>query len=289
MTSVTQNRLTESFKYYAIGLWNGLDEDHCFIFASGIAFNALLCIIPLSLIIFQIFSVIMQNDAEAQHAVIHFIKTSLPIEQYGPFVQDWVQNQFSYVSNASLIPGIIALVVLVWLASALFSSLRSAVNGIYHIKTRRNIAFLKLKDIWSIFVVAFFLLITFLIHPFVGALRKISLDILPDSLSSIIHSTITTVVSIVLMTFVFYYLYKSLPHQRIPWRAAGISTIVTVILIELMKFVFTFYLERISSLGAVYGAYAFVAVVALWAYYVALVFTIGAVVGKLFYARIKQN
>jgi uncharacterized BrkB/YihY/UPF0761 family membrane protein len=80
-----------------------------------------------------------------------------------------------------------------------------------------------------------------------------------------------------------------LPHERIPWRVAVFSTLITVTLIELMKYIFIFYLDRISSLGAVYGTYAFVAAVALWAYYVALVFTIGALMGKLFYTRIGQN
>ncbi|MBS1903304.1 MAG: YihY/virulence factor BrkB family protein [Bacteroidetes bacterium] len=286
MNAFSRTRFPEAVKYYALGLWNGLDEDHCFIFASGIAFNVLLCIIPLSLILFQVFSIIIQNDETAKQAVIQYIQKSLPIEQYGTVLQDWVQTQFSYFSNASLIPGIIAIVVLIWLASALFSSLRSAVNGIFHIKTRHNMALLKLKDIWMIFVVSFFLLVTVLINPLIGTLQKISDDLLPPIISGLVHNTVVTIIPIALMVVLFLYLYKTLPHQRIPWRVAALSTAITVVLVELMRYVFIFYLERISSLGAVYGTYAFIAVVALWAYYVALVFTIGALSGKLYYARI---
>ncbi len=286
MKELFPNRFAETTKYYALGLWNGLDEDHCFIFASGIAFNVLLCIIPLSLILFQVFSIIMQSDDSAKAAVIEFINRSLPISQYGSSVQDWVQNQFSYISDVSFIPGIIALIILLWLSSALFSSLRSAVNGIFHIKTRHNLALLKLKDIGMIFVVSFLLLLTILINPLIATLQKISNDLLPDFLSSIIHSTVITVIPLVLMLILFLYLFKSLPHQRIPWRVAALSTAITVVLIEVMKYVFTFYLQKISSLGAVYGAYAFVAVVSLWAYYVSLVFTIGALIGKLYYSRL---
>ena len=285
MEELFRARFKDRIKYYTLGLWNGLDEDHCFIFASGIAFNVLLCIIPLSLILFQIFSLIMQNDDNAKAAVIGYIQRSLPIQQYGGMLQEWVQNQFSYISDVSLLPGIIALVVLVWLASALFTSLRSAVNAIFNIKTRHNMALLKLKDIGMIFMVSFFLLITILVNPIIGAMEKIGDELLPEFLSTIINSTVAAFIPIVLMVILFFYLFRTLPHQKIPWQVAGLSTVITVTLIELMEYVFTFYLHKISSFGAVYGAYAFVAVVAIWSYYVSLVFTIGALVGKLYMTR----
>ncbi|MDP4221017.1 MAG: YihY/virulence factor BrkB family protein [Bacteroidota bacterium] len=274
--------LKENIKYYTKGLWNGLDADHCFIFASGIAFNVLLCIIPLSLILFQIFSLILQNNESAKQAVFEYIQRSLPIENYGQALRDWVQNQFAYVSNVSYLPGIIALVVLLWLASALFSSLRSAVNGIFKIPTHHNMAVLKIKDIGMIFVVSLFLLLTILFSPLVTGLQKMSDNILPAFLSSFVHSTLSYLIPLGITILLFLYLYHSLPHRRIPWRVSILSTLVTVGLIEVMKYVFVFYLDKISNLGAVYGAYAFLVAIAFWAYYVGLVFTIGAEVGKLY-------
>ncbi len=258
-----------------------MDTDHCFIFASGIAFNVLLCIIPLSLILFQIFSFILQNNDSAKKAVLDYIQKGLPLEGYGQALHDWVQNQFSYVTNPSYLPGIIALIVLLWLASALFSSLRSAVNGIFKIPTHHNMAILKIKDIGMILVVSFFLLITILLGPVVTGLQKISSDILPEIISSFIHSTLSYFIPIGASFLLFLYLFRSLPHKRISWRASIISTVVTVVLIEIMKYIFIIYLDRISNLGALYGAYAFLVAIAFWAYYVALVFTVGAEVGKL--------
>ena len=262
-----------------------MDEDHCFIFASGIAFNVLLCIIPLSLILFQIFSLILQNNDSAKQAVLEYIQQGMPIESYGQALKDWVQTQFAYVSNVSYLPGIIALLVLLWLASALVSSLRSTVNGIFKIPTHHNMAVLKIKDIGMIFVVSFFLLLVILFNPLVTALHKISHEILPEFLSSFIHSTISYLLPIGISLLLFLYLFHSLPHKRIPWRVSILSTIVTVGLIEVMKYIFVFYLDKISNLGAVYGAYAFFVAIALWAYYVGLVFTLGAEVGKLYRDR----
>jgi membrane protein len=275
----------ESFTYYGKGLWDGMDADHCFLFASGIAFNVLLCIIPLSLVLFQIFSFILQSNDHAKRAVLHYINRSLPIEGYGQSVRDWVQNQFAYVTNVSYIPGIIALIVLLWLASALFSSLRSAVNGIFKFPTHHNMAILKLKDIGTVFVVSFLLLTTILIGPLIRGLQRVSNEILPEFISSFIHSTIIIVIPLALAIALYLYLYHFLPHHRIPWRASFLATLVTVGLIEVMKYIFVFYLDTISSIGAVYGAYAFLVAIAFWAYYVALVFTIGAEVGKLYMNR----
>ncbi len=262
-----------------------MDADHCFIFASGIAFNVLLCIIPLSLILFQIFSIILQNNDSAKHAVLEYIQASLPLESYGPALRDWVQNQFAYVTNASYIPGIIALIVLLWLGSALFSSLRSTVNAIFKYPTHHNMAILKIKDIGMIFVISLFLLLTILISPAIAGLQKVSNDYLPGFLSAFIHSTMSYLIPIVFSILLFLYLFHSLPHRQVPWRVSILSTLVTTGLIEAMKYIFIFYLDKISNLGAVYGAYSFFVAIALWSYYVAIVFTFGAEVGKLYRDR----
>jgi membrane protein len=275
----------ESIKYYAKGLWNGMDADHCFLFASGIAYNVILCIIPISLILFQILSLVLQSSDNAKQAVFDYIKTSLPIESYGAPLQEWISGQLNYVSNASFLPGIIALVVLLWLASALFSSLRSAINGIFKIPTHHNIALLKLKDLGMIFVVSFFMLLTLVFNPIISALQNVSDKILPSFLQPFIHSAFSYVIPVFLALIIFLYLFHVLPHRKLSWKVSLLSTIVTVALMEIMKYIFVFYLQRISNLGAVYGAYAFLVAIAFWSYYVALVFTIGAEVGKLYRDR----
>ena len=127
-----------------------------------------------------------------------------------------------------------------------------------------------------ILVVSFFLLVIILLGPVLTGLQKISADILPHFIASFLHSTLSYLIPVGVAIMLFLYLFRSLPHKRIPWRASIIATMVTVGLIELMKYVFIFYLDRISNLGAVYGAYAFLVAIAFWAYYVAIVFTIGA-------------
>lgn len=275
----------ESVKYYAVGLWNSLDDDHCFLFASGIAYNVILCIIPLSLILFQAFSIFLQNDESARNIVLGYIQQSFPIGGYETTVADWVGGQFSHVADLAIIPAIIALAILLWLSSALFSSLRTSLNAIFHIKPKRHMAILKLYDIGMIFLITIFQLVSFLILPIFGALRNLSDRYLPQPLADFFGSSMAYFVPLGLTTLVFLILFKVIPHEKISWRGAILSTLVTVAMLEGSRVLFTLYLGSISSIGAVYGAYAFLVAIALWAYYGALAFLIGAEVGKLYRDR----
>jgi membrane protein len=278
-------RAIDAVKYYALGLWNGIDDDHCFLFASGIAYNVILCLIPLSLIMFQVLTFIFRDNLDAQAVVLGYIRKSLPVEGYGSTIEEWVSGQFSHVIDLALIPAIIAGVILLWLSSALFSSLRTSLNAIFHYKPKQNMAVLKLLDIGMIFLFMVVLIFTLILVPLVGAIREFGDKLLPDIVFEFFNSTLSYIVPLGMMVIIFFILFKTLPAQRISWRVALLSTIVTVGLLELMRMIFVMYLRYISGIGAVYGAYAFLVAVALWAYYGGLVFLIGAEVGKLYRDR----
>src|SRR5205085_11811090 len=101
-------------------------------------------------------------------------------------------------------------------------------------------------------------------------LQKMGDDILPAFLSNFVHSAFGYFVPLGITLILFLFLFHSLPHVRLQWRVSVLSTLVTVGLMEIMKYIFIFYLNKISSIGAVYGTYAFLVAIALWAYYVAL-------------------
>jgi membrane protein len=146
-------------------------------------------------------------------------------------------------------------------------------------------AVLKLLDIGMIFLFMVVLIFTLILVPLVGAIREFGDKLLPDIVFEFFNSTLSYIVPLGMMVIIFFILFKTLPAQRISWRVALLSTIVTVGLLELMRMIFVMYLRYISGIGAVYGAYAFLVAVALWAYYGGLVFLIGAEVGKLYRDR----
>jgi membrane protein len=146
-------------------------------------------------------------------------------------------------------------------------------------------AVLKLLDIGMIFIFTVVLIFTLVLVPMVGALREFGDTYFPEAVSELFNSSLAYIVPIAMMIVIFYILFKILPAQSISWKVALLSTLVTVGLLEVMRLLFVIYLRYISGIGAVYGAYAFLVAVALWAYYGGFVFLIGAEVGKLYRDR----
>jgi uncharacterized BrkB/YihY/UPF0761 family membrane protein len=76
-----------------------------------------------------------------------------------------------------------------------------------------------------------------------------------------------------------------LPHERLSRKVIFISAATTVILTEAMRGLFVYYMSHVSSIGTLYGTYAFVIGISLWVYYASLAFLIGAEVGWLYNER----
>lgn len=272
-------------KYYAVGLWNYVDDDHCFLLASGIAFNVLLSVIPLSLLLFDLFSLTLQNNENAQQAIIDYIQKSIPISDYQDLASTWLGEKLSSVKHTGRLAAIVGGLSLMWLSSSLFSSLRTTVNAIFGLKPRANLLVLKLLDFLMMFVVMALLLASTFLTPIIGLLRELGAGILPDNVDSLLDGALPYFISLGLSLLLFLLLFRMLPHERLSRPVIFVSSIATVIMIEGMKYLFTFYLSKISRIGALYGTYAFLVGIALWMYFVAVVFTIGAEIGWLYQER----
>ena len=280
-------RWWDATKYYAVGLWNYLDDDHCFLLASGIAFNVLLSVIPLSLLIFDIFSLTLQNNENAANAIIEYVQKSIPIPDYQNVATEWVEQKLATVQHTSRIAAVIGGLTLMWLASSLFSSLRTTVNAIFGIKPSANLLVLKLLDFLMMFVVMALLLTSTFLTPIISLFRELGEDILPSGIEPYIDGVLPYFVSLGISLLLFTLLFRMLPHERLPRKVIFVSAMVTVVMIEALKYAFTFYMAKLSNVGALYGTYAFLVGIALWIYFVSVVFTIGAEIGWLYQERRK--
>ncbi|MFI5201741.1 MAG: hypothetical protein ACHQNE_05100, partial [Candidatus Kapaibacterium sp.] len=99
-------RVWDSIKYYAKGLYNYTEEDHCFLLAAGIAFNVLYCILPLSLVIFYFLSATL-TSARAIGYVVTYITDSFPIPVYEGDVRVWLTAELTKGGQESAIAGIV--------------------------------------------------------------------------------------------------------------------------------------------------------------------------------------
>jgi membrane protein len=279
-----RKRYWDSVKYYAIGLYNYVDEDHCFLLAAGIAFNVLYCILPLSLVIFYFFSAALTSDAAINY-IFKIMSDSFPLPVFQDALKGWISRQIVSIASNSHIAGLIGGVSLVWLASILFSTLRTSLNAVLNIQTKRSYFWLKLRDIILMVIVLVLLLSSTFLEPVWSLVQSLGSRVLPQWLDSLVGTAVPYLVSLTTSILLYILLFRMLPHERLSRNVVVISAMTTVVLTETMRQLFVYYMTHLSSIGALYGTYAFLVGTSLWVYYASLAFLIGAEVGWLYKER----
>ncbi len=275
-----------SIRYYAEGLWKHVDEDHCFLLAAGVAFNVLYCLIPLSLVVFFFIRTALTGE-KAVNFVVNYISDTFPTTVYQDDLELWIRNKLTSAGQMSNTAGILGLLTLIWLSSLLFSVLRTSVNAVFQMETRSHVLVHKLVDFLLLLIIMVLLLGTTMLPPVLSFFKELGSDWLPSTVAYVLDSTVPFFVSLFLSLVLYVILFRILPHERLEWPEILVSAGTTVVLNEIVKFLFSIYTAHATTLGALYGAYAFLVGTSLWIYYTSLVFLIGAEVGWLY--RMKRR
>jgi len=276
--------LLHSIKYYAKGLYHYVDEDHCFLLSAGIAFNVLYCVLPLSLVVFYFFSAALTSQVAVTY-VVNFITDSFPVPLYEADVRTWLATELTKISKGSGIAGLVGGIALFWLASVLFATLRTSLNAVLNMTSKSNILLQKLRDFVLMIVVLFLLLASTFISPIVTLVQHLGSQVLPGWLAYILDSTIPRFVSLGISIVLYVLLYRMLPHIRLSRKVIFVSAATAVVLTEAMRLLFVYYMTHVSSIGTLYGTYAFLIGISIWVYYASLAFLVGAEVGWLYKER----
>ncbi len=277
-------RIAKSIRYYIVGIYKHADEDHYFLLAAGIAFNVLYCVLPLSLVIFYFFSAALSRGRAVGY-VVSYVAASFPIPISAHDVRAWLVGELSKMGHNSTIAGIVGGITLFWLASILFSTLRTSVNIVFHQNAKKNMVFQKLLDFVLIILVLVLLLTSTFLSPVVNLMQRLGSEVLPQWLAAIVNTTVPRFLTLAVSIVLYGVLFWMLPHERLPRKVIYVSAATSVILTEAMRLLFVYYMTHISSIRTLYGTYAFLAGIALWLYYASLAFLIGAEVGWLYKER----
>lgn len=255
------------------------DRRHIFLLSSGIAFNLLLCTIPLVILILSVVSSVIDEE-QTKSTVQNFLVNFLPQNSLATELISVVIKELGSVFNARTIAGWIAGVALLWTASTLFSSLRTGLNAIFHIPTPKFFVLYRLKDMLLTIITTFLILIVTLMSPLLTLVDSYWTGVIPELRQSIFFGLTVRVISLVATTIVFFLLYRLVPNKKLPWPIVLISTGVAVVLWELARILFSWYVSGASNFSKFYGGYVALASFALWLYYSAFVFLLAAELGQ---------
>jgi len=267
---------------------NRTERHHIYLLSAGIAFNIILCIIPLILVAVFIVGLFI-NPEELTLIVGQSLQDALPpSKETSKFIWEAMKEVHSIGATSST-AGLIGLVILLWIASALFSSLRSGLNAIFHIPSPHFFLFYRLKDIGLTIVMSVLVFASALLPPLLNLFRSLGGHFFSETIEALLTNATVTAFSLVTSALMFYFLYRFVPNIRIERPIRLMSTLLCVLLWEGARFLFAWYLNSVSNMGRFYGTYAVVASSAIWIYYSSLIILLSAEIAKYWYEQRKAK
>jgi membrane protein len=169
--------------------------------------------------------------------------------------------------------------------------MRTVLNKIFGTDVDINFFLGKLRDFLFIMLAILLLFISTLAFPILEVLRNISgsttfLQIFNQPFFQQIY---TTLISFVLILILMYLFYRIIPTKKIRRKSAVVGAAWSAFLWVGAKILFGYYITHFQTWGRIYGTYALIIVIAFWIYYTAVVFIVGAEIGKLFDERFDEK
>ena len=263
------------------------DQRHIFLLSAGIAFNQLICMIPLIILVISVVSGFI-DEAQARETVELFLRQVLPENIEATQSIATVVYELGTVFTYRSVAGWIAGGILLWLSSALFSSMRTGLNAIFHIPTPKFFVWYRLMDLLLTIITAALILITTSATPVLTVLQEYSANQLDDP-TGVLFGYSAQVASIAAAVVLFIVLYRFVPNKRLPWQIVFMSTLFAVGMWELARVAFTWYVNTASTLSRFYGGYIVLASLALWFYYSSFIFLVSAELAQFIFVRRTEN
>jgi membrane protein len=270
-------------KFYVVNIYEKMDRHHAFIFASGMTYNILLCIIPMVLIIFSVLGSILQSQ-ELLIQISLMIDEMIPISDYSDKIKEILFERIGEFIKYKTLVGTLGIVGLFFTASGLFSTLRTILNDIYGIEKGKNILIAKIRDLGMVVLTLLFFLVVILINPIFQIVKGLfgKIKFLNGVDFSILDRFFIQIVPYVLSFLMMLLIYSLVPYRKMKKRVYFISALWATVLFQLAQAGFTYYVTHIANYSKIYGNVAFVIVTALWLYIISVIFILAAIIGQTY-------
>lgn len=253
------------------GIINKLDQDDIFFLASGLAFNLLICFIPLILVVLSVLGFFLHS----QQQVLEYIRTYL--EQMLPQASPRMTANIVNLVKDRQIVGLVGFVGLIWAAMRLFATIRVVLNKTLEIVSHHSYLREKIHDLIYVGISGVLFMVSMILSAIFDLLRTIPGKLgLPPLLDVKWWGwTAGLLVAYFFSVLLFFVLFRVLPSRKPPSRAAFFSALFIGGLWEIAKYLFRLYIDYINSFAAVYGSFGLLVAFIIWVYYSCSLFVLG--------------
>ncbi len=244
--------------------------------AAAIAFYSVICLGPLGILLSAVLEVLFGKGTYAwvEGALNQFDTTA--VEQVMPQVKGLLQGPDLFVS------GPLSALVLIWAGLRLFETVERSLTEIWPGKILRGILGRKLISLAMMAVAGALLTLFVLANAFFarlhGLLQQAELRFPEIDAQMVMQAQpdIMVVLGFLLSLLAFSLLYKYMPVQRVPKRAALAGALCAAVLWQAASGIFTYLLRLPTYNNAMYGGLAGVVVFSMWTFLGAQVLLFGA-------------
>ena len=225
-------------------VWHQFREHNCLQQASALAFNTLLCLVPLSavaLFLLKTFGAVEDGNSPLIAALDNFLP------RYGA---EEIVSELSAFANRNLGGlGVGGFLLFLLVSTLLFMSVEQHLNDIWGARRRLPVmrAFQKYAVFYTLLTIGPLLIFLFF--------------------SSTQHWVFAHMFPWLLIYCLFFLMYIAMPNTVVKWRAALLGTFVAGTLFQIARIAFGRYFELVwKNYSNIYGALAMLIILAIWTY-----------------------
>jgi membrane protein len=257
-------------KKAAIGFWN----DECPRMAAALSYYTIFSLPPLLILLVTIAGLVL--DPKDIQGAITAQMTNLLGNEGAKQVETMMLNA-NRPGSGSGIAAIVGVAALVFGATGAFLNLQTALNDAWEVEPdpkqggAKNFLAKRIFSFGLILAIAFLMLVSL---AFTTALTALG-NYLGGGMNETVLLVINTIVSFIVVSFLFAAMFRYLPDASVSWRDVWVGAVVTALLFDLGRFLLGFYLGK-GNPGNAYGAAGSLALVLIWIYYASMIVLFGA-------------
>ena len=247
--------------------FSGFYAHQGFFLAAGLSFYFLICLIPFLFLIISLLGFILSSE-QATRQVINQLAPIMPV------YQKEIGRILLRIVATRNVSGILGTVILILFSTQLFGASRLVLDRILGVKRGRGFFRGMLFDIFWIFMIGV-LFLTALAVTDLFAWAKVFI-LRPAQMPPEWIHYMGIGLGLALATWMFYLLYRHLPHRPVPRGAALAGALLASVLWEVAKQLFRLYIATVGMYDQIYGPLGVLVAFVMFVYYSAIVFVLGA-------------
>ncbi|MFQ5550892.1 MAG: YihY/virulence factor BrkB family protein [Gemmatimonadales bacterium] len=249
-------------------------RDNVLFLASALSFDALLASIPLALLIISVLGFVLSG--KSPDTVANILQMLLPAGQ-GAEPLTRAQGLIEGVIATRRELSLYGIPLFLVFSTRLFASVRIALNEIQGVRVRRGFLHAVGVDVLLVLITSVLFAANSLVSIpvfHVSVLDRVSGHLLASGFAIIL----------------FFVVYSLAPDEEVRWDTALVAALFVAIAFEAAKVVFSLYLAQFATINRLISHPNAIALIlfVFWIYYSALIFLLGAEVGKI-YDRYKRT